>query len=314
MTVAECAKLLGSKDGILLLTHKNPDGDTVMSAAALCRALRRKNKKAYLYHNPQITKKMLPFVDKLFAPESFVPKYIVSVDVATENLFPKDFDGKVDLAIDHHPSNSHFAAEELIESERSACGEIVQKLIVALAGKLTKTEATLLYIALTTDTGAFQYANTDEQTFRSAAELVQAGADAHAVMLHFFRKTSLARLRLEGMIYSGLHVYHEGKLVIATVTLEMMQTAEATEDDCDDLAGLSGRAEDALMNVTIRELSDGSSKISVRSAPGVSSLAVCSAFGGGGHELASGCTIQASPEKAEKLLLDVIDELCGAQM
>ena len=314
MTVAECAKLLGSKDGILLLTHKNPDGDTVMSAAALCRALRRKNKKAYLYHNPQITKKMLPFVDKLFAPENFVPKYIVSVDIATENLFPQGFDGKVDFAIDHHPSNSHFAAAELIDAERSACGEIVQKLIVALAGKLTKTEATLLYIALTTDTGAFQYANTDEQTFRSAAELVHAGADAHAVMLHFFRKTSLARLRLEGMIYSGLHVYHGGKLVIATVTLEMMRTAEATEDDCDDLAGLSGRAEDALMNVTIRELEDGNSKISVRSAPGVSSLAVCAAFGGGGHELASGCTIQATPEKAEKLLLDVIDELCGAQM
>ena len=258
MTVSECAKLLGSKDGILLLTHKNPDGDTVMSAAALCRALRRKNKKAYLYHNPQITKKMLPFVDKLFAPESFVPKYVVSVDIATEKLIPAGFDGKVDIAIDHHPSNSHFAATELIEAERSACGEIVQKLIVSLTGKLTKTEATLLYIALTTDTGAFQYANTDEQTFRSAAELVHAGADAHAVMLHFFRKTSLSRLKLEGMIYSGLHVYHEGKLVIATVTLEMMRAAAATEDDCDDLAGLSGRAEDALMNVTIRELSDGS--------------------------------------------------------
>ena len=314
MTVSECAKLLGSKDGILLLTHKNPDGDTVMSAAALCRALRRKNKKAYLYRNPQITKKMLPFVDKLFAPESFAPKYVVSVDIATENLIPAGFDGKVDLAIDHHPSNSHFASAELIDAERSACGEIVQKLIVALTGKLTKTEATLLYIALTTDTGAFQYANTDEQTFLSAAELLHAGADAHAVMLHFFRKTSLARLRLEGMIYSGLHVYHGGKLVMAPVTLEMMRIAEATEDDCDDLAGLSGRAENALMNVTIRELEDGSCKISVRSAPGVSSLAVCSAFGGGGHELASGCNIQAGPEKAEKLLLDVIDELCGAQL
>ena len=314
MTVSECAKLLGSKDGILLLTHKNPDGDTVMSAAALCRALRRKNKKAYLFRNTKITPKMLPFVDKLFAPESFVPKYVVSVDIATENLFPTGFDGRVDLAIDHHPSNSHFASAELIDAERSACGEIVQKLIVALTGKLTKTEATLLYIALTTDTGAFQYANTDEQTFLSAAELLHAGADAHAVMLHFFRKTSLARLRLEGMIYSGLHVYHGGKLVIAPVTLEMMRTAEATEDDCDDLAGLSGRAENALMNVTIRELEDGSCKISVRSAPGVSSLAVCSAFGGGGHELASGCTIQAGPEKAEKLLLDVIDELCGAQL
>lgn len=314
MTVSECAKLLGSKDGILLLTHKNPDGDTVMSAAALCRALRRKNKKAYLFRNTKITPKMLPFVDKLFAPESFAPKYVVSVDIATENLIPAGFDGKVDLAIDHHPSNSHFASAELIDAERSACGEIVQKLIVALTGKLTKTEATLLYIALTTDTGAFQYANTDEQTFLSAAELLHAGADAHAVMLHFFRKTSLARLRLEGMIYSGLHVYHGGKLVMAPVTLEMMRIAEATEDDCDDLAGLSGRAENALMNVTIRELEDGSCKISVRSAPGVSSLAVCSAFGGGGHELASGCNIQAGPEKAEKLLLDVIDELCGAQL
>ena len=314
MTVSECAKLLGGKDGILLLTHKNPDGDTVMSAAALCRALRRKNKKAYLFRNTKITPKMLPFVDKLFAPESFVPKYVVSVDIATENLIPAGFDGKVDLAIDHHPSNSHFASAELIDAERSACGEIVQKLIVALTGKFTKTEATLLYIALTTDTGAFQYANTDEQTFLSAAELLHAGADAHAVMLHFFRKTSLARLRLEGMIYSGLHVYHGGKLVMAPVTLEMMRIAEATEDDCDDLAGLSGRAENALMNVTIRELEDGSCKISVRSAPGVSSLAVCSAFGGGGHELASGCTIQAGPEKAEKLLLDVIDELCGAQL
>ena len=86
MTVQECAKLLGSKDGILILTHKNPDGDTVMSAAALCRALRRKNRKAWLYRNPQITGKMLPFVDKLFAPEHCAAKYVVSVDVAAENL------------------------------------------------------------------------------------------------------------------------------------------------------------------------------------------------------------------------------------
>ena len=314
MTVQECAKLLGSKDSILILTHKNPDGDTVMSAAALCRALRRKNKKAWLYRNTQITGKMLPYVDKLFAPERAEPKFIVSVDVATEGLFPEGFDGRVDLAVDHHPSNSHFGAEELIDPACSSCGELILKLIESLNGKLTKTEATLLYIALTTDTGAFQYANVNEESFRAAAELLRAGADAHAVMLSFFRKTSLARLRLEGMIYSGLHVYHDGKLVIATVTQRMMEQAGATEDDCSDLAGLSGRAEDSLMNVTIRELPDGSSKVSVRSMPGVSSLTVCAAFGGGGHEMASGCNIQAAPEKAEQLLLDVIEELCGEQL
>ena len=314
MTISECAKYLATHDGYLLLTHKNPDGDTVMSAAALCRALRRKNKKAYLYRNVQITDKMLPFVEKLFAPESFAPATVVAVDIATENLFPEGFSGKVDLCVDHHPTNSHYAENEVVEPERSACGEIVQKLIREFAGKVSKTEATLLYIALTTDTGAFQYANVNEASFRSAAELLHAGADAHAVMLHFFRKTSIARLRLEGMIYSGLHVYRDGRLVVATVTQKMMQDAGATENDCDDLAGLSGRAEDAKMNITIREQADGSSKISIRSAPGISSSAVCAAFGGGGHELAAGCTIQASPARAEGMLLDVIDELCGAQL
>ncbi len=314
MNVSEFAKLLGSHDQFLILTHKNPDGDTVMSAAALCRALRRKNKKAYLFRNVQITEKQLPFVEKLFAPENFQARTVVSVDIATEKLFPEGYDGRVDFCVDHHPSNTHFAAQELIDAERSACGEIIRELILALTGKLSKAEATLLYIALTTDTGAFQYANVNEGTFRCAAELLRAGAEAHNVMLRFFRKTSLARLRLEGQLYSTMHVYHDGRLVVATVTRKMMHDAEATENDCEDLAGLSGRAEDALMNITIREMEDGSSKISVRSAPGISSGAVCAAFGGGGHELAAGCTIQASPEKAEKLLLEVVEEICGEKL
>ncbi len=314
MTEKECAKYLGDRDGFLLLTHKNPDGDTVMSAAALCRAMRRKNKKAYLFRNPQITEKMLPFVEKLFAPQGFSPKCVVAVDTATENLFPVGFEGKVELCIDHHPTNSGYASQLLLDAEASSCGEIVRRLITEWTGRLTKNEATLLYIALTTDTGAFQYANVNEQSFRAAAELLHAGADAHAVMLHFFRKTSIPRLRLEGMIYSGMKVLRGGKLVIATVTQEMLHLAGATENDLDDLAGLSGRAENAKMNVTIRELEDGSSKISVRSAPGISSSAVCAAFGGGGHDMAAGCTIPVPPAKAEPLLIDVIEAVCGEQL
>ena len=314
MTEKECAKYLGDRDGFLLVTHKNPDGDTVMSAAALCRAMRRKNKKAYLFRNPQITEKMLPFVEKLFAPQGFSPKCVVAVDTATENLFPVGFEGKVELCIDHHPTNSGYASQLLLDAEASSCGEIVRRLITEWTGRLTKNEATLLYIALTTDTGAFQYANVNEQSFRAAAELLHAGADAHAVMLHFFRKTSIPRLRLEGMIYSGMKVLRGGKLVIATVTQEMLHLARATENDLDDLAGLSGRAENAKMNVTIRELEDGSSKISVRSAPGISSSAVCAAFGGGGHDMAAGCTIPVPPAKAEPLLIDVIEAVCGEQL
>ena len=97
MNLDECAKLLGSRDDYLLLTHRNPDGDTVMSAAALCRALRRKNKRAYLYPNPQLTAKQQPFVEKLFAPAGFRPRFVIAVDIAAENLLPQDYSGNQDI-------------------------------------------------------------------------------------------------------------------------------------------------------------------------------------------------------------------------
>ncbi|MBR1457470.1 MAG: DHH family phosphoesterase [Oscillospiraceae bacterium] len=309
MNYRECANYLRQRDRFLLLTHKNPDGDTVCSASALCSALRRLGKEAYLYPNPDVIRKMLPYAEPYFAPAGCVPDCIVSVDVATENLFPRGFAGKVELCIDHHPTNTHFAGQELIRAEKSSCGEIVLDLIKSLCGDVTPEEATMLYVAVTTDTGCFQYANTSYQTLGAGAELLRLGADGYAVTQAFFRKASAARIMLEGMIYSGMGFYRGGKVVVATVTRAMMDAAGATEDDCDDLAGLSGRVEDCDINVTIRELADGGSKISVRSVPGVSSSEICAAFGGGGHDMAAGCTIQCPPEKAKEMLLAVIDEV-----
>ena len=89
----------------------------------------------------------------------------------------------------------------------------------------------------------------------------------------------------------------------------MLAESGAGEDDLDDLAGLSGRAEGAVLNITIREQPDGTSKISVRSNEEVSSNAICAVFGGGGHEMAAGCTIFGDPDKAREMLLNVIDEV-----
>ena len=96
---------------------------------------------------------------------------------------------------------------------------------------------------------------------------------------------------------------------MATVTRQMMAQAGATEDDCDDLAGLAGKAEGSVVSITIREQEDGSSKISVRSMPEVSSSDICAVFGGGGHAMAAGCTISSPPEKAKRMLLAVVDEV-----
>ena len=309
MTAQECSQLLLSKNNILIITHTNPDGDTLCSAAALCSALRRAGKRANLFRNPAVTTKYMPHVEKYFAPKSFKSKYIVSVDVATEKMFAEGFDGAIDLCIDHHPTNSHYAKKEQVCPDKAACGEIVLAVIKEMCGGITQEEADLLYIAVTTDTGCFQYLNTNAATFRAAAELLEYGADTGMVNVKFFRKASRARLKLEGMIYSTMGFYRDGKISVAIITKEMLRQAGAGEEDCDDLAGLAGRAEGASVNITIRERDNGSSKVSVRTGRDVSSSDICAVFGGGGHAMAAGCTIDCPPEKARDMLLAVIDEV-----
>lgn len=303
MNARECAAWLRQRDGFLLITHRNPDGDTVAGAAALCSALRRAGKRAYLYPNAQITAKLLPWAQPYFAPADFSPDCIVAVDVATEKMFAEGFAGRVDLSVDHHPSNSHYAAAECIDPERAACGEIVLEIVKALCGSVTKEEADLLYIALSTDCGCFQYANTDAHALRTAAELLDCGASNGPLNQTFFRRVSPARLKLEGLVYDSLRFYWGGEIVVALVTEEMLAQAGATEDDLDDLAGLPGRAEGHRVSILIRDWPGGESKVSVRSGPDFDSCGLCAVFGGGGHKMAAGCNLPVPPEAAAELLV-----------
>ena len=309
MGYKKCAKLLLEQDNILILTHKNPDGDCMGSASALCSALRRLGKNAWLYPNSQVTKKMLPFVQEFFAPEDFKAEYVVAVDVAAERMFALGYEGKVNMYIDHHPGLDREADHLLVHPEMAACAQVVMKVIKALGSKISAQEAELLYIALSTDCGCFRYANTDAAALEAGAELVRCGADAYKIAELFFNKLSSARMKLEGLIYDSMRFYRDGKLCIALVTNEMLAKAGAEKDDCDDIAGIAGRAEGCMMSITVKEQDDGSSKVSVRSKPDVSARDVCAVFGGGGHEQASGCCIEAEPEKAAQMLLAVVNEV-----
>ena len=180
---------------------------------------------------------------------------------------------------------------------------------VVSGGDVTKEEADLLYIALSTDCGCFQYGNTDASALRHAAELVEAGADNARLNQLFFRKVSAARIQLEGLIYNNMSFYRDGKVVVAIVTDEMLREAHATEDDCDDLAGLAGRAECGEVSITIRDYPGGHSKVSVRSGESFDSCALCARFGGGGHKMAAGCNLPVPPQEARELLLRTIDEV-----
>ncbi len=309
MNFKDCAELLKKHDNFLLLTHKNPDGDTVGSAAALCSALRRIGKNACVMPNPGLTEKLKSCIVPFHAPEGYAPDFVLAVDIATEGLLTPGYTGGVDLCIDHHPTNTYYAASTLVCADRSSCGEIVLEIIKALRGSITKREATLLYMALATDNGCFRYSNTNAASFRAAAELLRFGADNAGINMRFFRTASPARIKLEGLIYLSMSYYREGKIAVAEITQDMMRETGASEEDMDDIAALPGRAEGCALSITIREQTDGTCRLSLRSTEEVNSSDICAVFGGGGHALAAGCTISGTPAKVREMILDVINEV-----
>lgn len=308
MNITECAKWLSSHDDYLILTHTRPDGDTLGSAAALCSALRRLGKNAALYDNPEITPKYRKYVDGYIA-RAFEYKQVIAVDVADIVMLPKGFSGSVDLCIDHHPTNTYYAGKLLLHGEKASCGEIVLQVIKELCGDPTPDEASLLYIAVSTDCGCFRYANVTHETLSAASELAAYGAELKKLNFELFRQVSRARMTLEGMICAGLRFYRNDAVVVATVTEAMMDASGATENDCDDIAGIPGRVEGCIVSMVIRELSRGKCKVSVRSQPCFDSAALCARFGGGGHKMAAGCTIEKDPDTVREMLVSALDEV-----
>ena len=170
----EAARWLMEHDGFLILTHKRPDGDTIGCAVALCHALRSQGKTAWLLPNEDATTLFTPYLGGVLAPADFVPAHVVAVDIASQGLFPKSAEGyrdKVELCIDHHPSNEGYAQYNCVEADKAACGEIICALIKEW-GPLTPQTALPLYVAVSTDTGCFMYSNTSPNTHRVAAELM----------------------------------------------------------------------------------------------------------------------------------------------
>lgn len=310
LTVKEAANLLSLHNNFVILTHKRPDGDTLGCGAALCSALRRAGKRAYLLRNGGATEKFVPFIERFYTRRGFqiTNEYIVTVDVASSNMLGDRLQLNVDLAIDHHESNSRFANNLLLDSTASACGEIILKVIKELCGSVTKEEADLLYIALSTDTGCFQYGNTNAASFRAAAELCELNADVAKLNQLFFRTFSRARIALEGAIMSSLRSYSAGKITMAVITRKMVEASGAGDDDMEDLASLPGKVAGTLVAAMVKENDKGFSKISLRSTGEVNVSEVCAKFGGGGHAMASGCEIDLPPEEAAEVIRAAIEE------
>ena len=306
-TETAMVRALETLDRAVILTHRRPDGDTVGCAAALCLGLRQLGKTAFILENPELTDKYKPYFEGLTCGAIGKNDTIIAVDVAAEDMFAKGLDlpRPIDLAIDHHGTNSGYAKQSLIRSDRAACGEIVYDLLRKLGVEISGPIAEALYVAVSTDTGCFRYSNVTANTLRIAAALLEAGVDAYAVNRRMFEIKRFARLRLEAHLTETMRFYAGGRIGVCLIPADIRERLELTEDDVDDISGFARMIEGVELAAMLRQM-PGSTKLSLRSGRLYDSGAICKALGGGGHFSAAGATLSADPEKAERQLLDAI--------
>ena len=310
-TVKEAAQWLLERDDFLILTHRRPDGDATGCAIALCLGLRSVGKTAWIWENPQFTPRYAARLSGLTIGKVSPTSTIISVDMATEGLLPlngEQFAGKCLLSLDHHPSNTGYAAESLVQTECAGCGELIWDLLPELGAAITKEMAEAIYIAISTDTGCFRFANTTARTFRTAAATVEHGAEIAPINRELFEIKSRGRLELEARIMSGMEFYAGGKVAIACLPQSWVQELQVTEDDLDSISGFPRSVDGVCVGVLIRNSEPGRAKMSVRTSAGYNASVFCGKLGGGGHAAAAGCSIAGTLEDGKAAMLQVLRE------
>ncbi len=234
---------------------------------------------------------------------------VISVDIASETLFPFGMeDAKVQLAIDHHGSNTLFAEKSLVEADKAACGEIIHALLRLLDVQMTKQIAEAVYVAVSTDTGCFRYSNVTANTLRVAADCLAHGADSYPINRVMFEQKRWPRLRLEGYLVQTTEFFQGGLVAVSAIPDSVMQELGLTEDDVDDISGFGRNIEGVRIAAMLREVEGGKGKISLRCDPGFDASAICRRLGGGGHPAAAGATVDGGIEAAKAAVLAAIEE------
>ena len=304
------AAALREHNRFLVTTHENPDGDALGSLLATTLMLEDLGKDAvmYLYGDAPIpTEYQFMELERLTRafPEDAAERVLVAVDCANEDRIGHDLDlvrgAPLTINIDHHHDNTRFGELNLIVSGASSTGEVLRDVLQELDLPLTPEIAEALYIALVTDTGRFQYANTTPKALRLAAELVDAGADVHSIFQQVYESVQFQKLKLLARALERAQVYEGGRIVVSYLLRTDFSELSAPDPYSEGIIDYLRAVEGADMAVLIREpprLSGPERRISLRaSTDELDVSAIARKSGGGGHRQAAGFSSEASVEE-----------------
>lgn len=298
---------------ILIITHVNPDPDSIGSALAL----------SNLFHENKIKHKVFNISSDLPQNLDFIPRFekitdqlptffdlAISVDCGTYKRLGFELDPSIPLInFDHHKSNNSFGAVNIVDPQKSSTAELVFEFFKHNGLYITKDSATALYVGIYDDTLAFSLGRCDEVTFEKVNFLVECGASPSEIANKLLRRDSLAKYRIIPKVLDSLELFKDGEVASLIAMEEWFKQTGAHNRDCED-------ALDMIMSMAIVKIAifvrvvNGVSRVSLRSKGQIDVSAVAMKFDGGGHFNASGCTLELlDVNKAKEIVLKEIFEI-----
>ena len=308
-SLKEIAKVLSEAESVLLFPHLNTDGDAVGSCAALCRALRIMGKDAWILLEDDIPANLL-FLDKGYSTADKdkikEPDICMCIDCGDTGRFPKRAEkflsGKTTICVDHHMTTEYFCDLNFVDSEEAATGQIIFDLLKEMDVMPDAEIGEAIFAAITTDTGDFQYSNTQKKSHLIAAELYDWGVDFNKVSVEIYENVRMEKIMLKNKAMETLRIIGKGRGALLCVSLEMLRATGASMDESEGLAQDLRAISGVEYSAVLKEYEPDVIKVSLRAKREGNVSEIASRLGGGGHLKAAGCTIRASLAEAERMV------------
>jgi bifunctional oligoribonuclease and PAP phosphatase NrnA len=297
-----------------IVGHMRPDGDCIGSQLGLALALRSEGKDVTVWNQDAIPQKY-KFLNTsgLFEKPKHGHKFdcVIATDCASFQRLGAVGEcikeRKIFVNIDHHESNTRYADVNWVSPREASCGELIFKLLKAARWPITKPIADLLFTAVSTDTGSFQYPTTRPGTFHVGAELVTRGANLAEICDEVYQSYPLSRARLLKHVYSKFRLTDGDRIAWFWLKKKDFTRTGAEPDDTEGLIDHIRAIEPVVVACVFEELEPELTRLSLRSKNGkVNVNEICQQFGGGGHPAAAGARIPGTALAVQRKVIAAI--------
>ena len=312
----QIGEVLRNHQSFVLLSHVRPDGDAIGSQLALGYALIAAGKSVRLINEDGLPENLafMAGSERIETPpaDPLDVEVAIALDTATkprlgDRALNAASNAKIWLNIDHHISNPKYGDLNLIDSKSPATGQILYQLIVALDLPMPAESRDAIYVAVSTDTGSFQYPSTTAATYDLAADLIRRGLDVGTINSNTYDNHPYRRVELMRALLNTLELSADGLVANWTMRDQTRIDLALTPDDSEGLIDIIRAIRGVQVAVFFEELPDGKIRISMRSKDRRYNVCeIAMEFGGGGHALAAGIRMKGPLEEAKELVLGAI--------